>query len=124
MSAFYTNIRDNTVFNMLTRYGEAFRITRSANTTFDPETGTVTASTETQDILGKAFSRGDAFDRGEMVGTEDTEIYLAARGIVFAPLPGMSIKTPTTASTGLQITQVFPIPKSGTVVMYRILAKK
>ncbi len=124
MSAFFTNLRDNTVFNMLTRYGETFRVTRSANTTFDPETGAVTASTETQDLVGKSFSRGDAFDRGEMVGTEDEEIYLAAKGAVFTPQAGMSIKTPTTASTGLQITQVFPVPKSGTVVMYRVLAKK
>jgi hypothetical protein len=124
VSGFYTNLRDKTVFNLLTRYGEAFRITRSANTTFDPQTGGVTASTETQDVIGKAFSRGDTFDRGEMVETEDTEIYLAAKGVTFTPLPGMAIKTPTTASTGLQIVQVFPIPKSGTVVMYRILAKK
>jgi hypothetical protein len=123
-SSFFTNLRDGMALTLLTRFGDDMRITKSDNVTYDPETGSVTTSTVSQDVKGKSFSRGDGFDTGEMVSMGDEEIYVAASGLSFAPQAGMSIKYPTTASSGLQIISAFPIPKSGTVVLYRLLAKR
>lgn len=123
-SSFFTNLRDGMALNILTRFGDDMRITKSDNVTYDPETGSVTTSTAYQDVKGKSFSRGDGLDTGEMVSMGDEEIYIAASGLSFAPEAGMSIKYPTTASSGLQIVSSFPIPKSGAAIIYRLLAKR
>jgi hypothetical protein len=120
----FERLRDKTSVSLLTRYGDVFRVTRSANTTFNPTTGAVSASTESQDVLGKSFSRDSSFDSGEMVETAEVEIYLTASGVTFTPQPGMAIKEPTSSLEPLQITRVQPIPESGTVVMFRILARR
>ncbi len=122
MSAFYTNLRDNTAFRRLTRYGDVFRITKSGPPTFNPETGVVTASTTTQDAVGKAFSIDQKFDTGEMVETSKVEIFLTASGLTFEPQQGMAIKSPTDSTAPLQISDVQRIPESGVVVMYRLIA--
>ena len=122
MSAFYTNLRDNTAFRLLSRYGDVFRITKSGPPSYNPETGVVTASTTTQDVVGKAFSIDQKFDAGEMVETSKVEIFLTASDVDFEPTQGMSIKTPTDSTAPLQITNVQRIPESGTVVMYRLIA--
>lgn len=122
MSAFFTNLRDTTAKNLLTKYGDVFRITKSTAPSFNPATGVVTSSTVTQDVFGKAFSVEQKFDTGELVETSKIEIYLTASDLSFTPQEGMSIKSPTDSTAPLQITNVRPIPESGVVVLYRLIA--
>ncbi len=122
MSAFFTRLRDKTAKTMMDRYGDVFRITKSSDTTFNPATGEVTASTLTQDVKGKAFPIEQKFDTGELVETSKIEIYLTASGLSFEPKEGMAIKSPTDSTEPLQITNVQRIPESGVAVIYRVIA--
>ena len=134
MSAFFTRLRDKTAKNMMDRYGDVFRITKSSEVSFDPTTGGVTASTISQDIKGKAFSIDQKFDTGELVETLKIEIYLAADQMIFEPKEGMSIKSanspgarpwggfPWDGYTDLQISNVQRIPESGVAVIFRVIA--
>lgn len=122
MSAFFTNLRDKTAKNLLTRYGDVFRITKSSTPTYNPTTGSVTSSTVTQDVVGKAFSIDQKFDTGELVETSKIEIFLTANDLSFEIQEGMPIKSPVDSNTSYQITNIQKIPESGTVVMYRVIA--
>lgn len=123
-ASIFERLRDGTGLLLLQKYGEVFRITKRGDQVFSPDTGTVTVSTATQDVRGKAFSRDSAFDDPELAETAETEIYLTASGLTFTPKPGMTIGAPVTTTEPYKITRVQPIPESGTVVMYRIVARR
>lgn len=122
-ASIFERLRDGTGLLLLQKYGEVFRLTKRGDQVFSPDTGAVTVSTATQDVRGKAFSRDSAFDP-ELAETAETEIYLTASGLTFAPKPGMTIGAPVTTTEPYKITRVQPIPESGTVVMYRIVARR
>ena len=123
-ASIFERLRDGTGLLLLQKYGEVFRLTKRGDQVFSPDTGSVTVSTATQDARGKAFSRDSAFDDPELAETAETEIYLTASGLTFAPKPGMTIGAPVTTTEPYKITRVQPIPESGTVVMYRIVARR
>jgi hypothetical protein len=122
MSSFFEKLRDGAGKKLLDRYGDVFRITRSSAPSFNPATGEVTASTVTQDVVGKAFTIEQKFDQGEMARTGRIEIYLTASGVSFEPQEGMSIKSPTDSTTPYQISVVKRIPESGVAVIYHVIA--
>ena len=124
MSTLFERLRDGTSKTLLQKYGDVFRITKSADPVYDPATGSVTASTIYQDVNGKSFSIEQKFDGGEMSETSKVEIFITANGITFEPQAGMSVKSPTTSTAPLQISNVQRIPESGTAVMYRLIALK
>ena len=120
----FERLRDGTSFRLLQKYGDVFRITKRGDQVYTPTTGSVMASTATQDIRGKSFSRESRFDDPELVEGTEVEIYLTASGIKFAPKAGMTIGSPVTTTEPYKITRVQAIPESGTVVMYRVVAQK
>ncbi len=122
MSDLFTRLRDGAGLRILTKYGDVFRITKQGSPTFNPQTGGVTASTITQDVVGKSFSKEEDFDNGEMAQRREVEIFLTASGMDFAPEAGMTIKTPATSTDVFQITKAQPIPESGVAVIYRVMA--
>ncbi len=124
MSQFFTKLRDGVGKRLLTKYGEEFRITKSSDPVFNPSTGALTSSTITQDVIGKSFSKQERYAASELVQNQEVEIYLTASDISFVPEVGMSIRTPTADGPEMQITRVMPIPQSGTVVMYQLVASR
>lgn len=123
-TSLFERLRDGTGLRLLQKYGEVFRVTKQGSQVFNPSTGSVTASTITQDLRGKSFSRDSRFDDPEFAETTEVEIYLTASGAMFVPKVGMSIGTPVSTAEPYKITRVQAIPESGTVVMYRLLAQK
>lgn len=123
-TSLFERLRDGTGLRLLQKYGEVFRVTKRGDQTYTPTTGSVTASTATQDLRGKSFSRDARFDDPELVEATEVEIYLTASGAKFTPKAGMTIGSPPTTAEPYKITRVQSIPESGTVVMYRILAQR
>ncbi len=124
MSQFFTNLRDGVGKRLLTKYGEEFRITKSSDPVFNPSTGAVTSSTTTQDVVGKSFSKQERYAPSELTQNQEVEIFLTASDISFAPEVGMTIRTPAASGAEMRITRVMPIPQSGTVVMYQLVASR
>ena len=124
MTTLFERLRDGVSKNLLQKYGDVFRITKSADPVYNPATGAVVASTTYQDVNGKSFSMEQRFDGGEMAETAKVEIFITANSITFEPQAGMSIKSPTDSTAPLQISNVQRIPESGAAVMYRLVALK
>lgn len=120
----FERLRDGTGKRLLDTYGDVFRITKNTGKTFDPTTGEVTASSVSQDVMGKAFTRNSQLSYDGVVGENEIEIYLTASGNSFEPEKGQLIKTPGTSITSLTITRIERIPESGTVVIYKVFAER
>lgn len=120
----FERLRDTTSVNILGRYGEPFVITTEPSIVFNPATGGTTSSTQSQTLLGKAFSRDASLDPSEMVETTEVEIYVTASDAVFTPSPGGTVRESAKPTEVFRISRVQKIPESGTVVIYRLLARK
>jgi hypothetical protein len=123
-TSLFERLRDGAGLRLLQKYGDVFRVTKRGDQVYNPSTGSVTTSTATQDIRGKSFSRDSQFDVPELTETAEIEVYLTASGLTFAPQPGMTIGSPPTTALPYKITRVQPIPESGVVVMYRVIAQR
>ncbi len=123
-TSLFERLRDGAGLRLLQKYGDVFRVTKQGDQVYNPSTGSVTTSTVTQDIRGKSFSRDSQFDVPELAETAEIEVYLTASGLTFAPQPGMTIGSPPTTALPYKITRVQPIPESGVVVMYRVIAQR
>jgi hypothetical protein len=123
-TSLFERLRDGAGLRLLQKYGDVFRVTKRGDQVYNPSTGSVTTSTVTQDVRGKSFSRESQFDVPELAETAEIEVYLTASGLTFAPQPGMTIGSPPTTALPYKITRVQPIPESGVVVMYRVIAQR
>jgi len=119
----FEKLRDSTGLKLLQKFGDTFRISKESTGTFSASTGTYTITTTTQDVVGKSFSLQSQFADPELVRTDDIEVYVTASGITFAPQEGMTIQSPVSTGEKYKIFKAEPIPQSGTVVMYRIMAR-